>query len=128
MRTVAGWFLLTVVVPAGAGRGGSDKPLSPAEGIKKGNEKVTVRMKVQATKDRLEKRGEIYLDSEEDFQDAKNLGIVITKNGAKALKKAGIDDPANHFMNKTIHVTGTVLLKEERPRIEVEDAKQIKVI
>jgi hypothetical protein len=104
------------------------RPLTPAEAIKKVDEKVTVQMKVRAAKDRQEKRGETYLDSEEDFKDEKNLGVVITKAGAKALKKAGIADLADHFMNKTIRVTGTVILKEERPRIEVDDAKQIKVI
>ena len=38
------------------------KPLTPVEAIKKVNEKVTVQMLVKATKNRLEKRGEIYLD------------------------------------------------------------------
>ena len=32
-------------------------------------------------KDRLEKRGEIYLDAEEDFKDEKNFAVVITKAG-----------------------------------------------
>src|SRR5437588_1591658 len=49
---------------------------------KKVNEEVVVQMLVKATKNRLEKRGEIYLDSEEDFRDEKNLGVVITKVGA----------------------------------------------
>src|SRR6516164_1818880 len=95
------------------------KPLTPVEAIKKVNEKVVVEMKVKATKNRLEKRGEIYLDSEEDFRDEKNLEVVVTKTGAAKFKEAGVDDPAVHFKDKTIRVTGTVIIKEERPRIEV---------
>ena len=104
------------------------KPLTPVEAIKKVNEKVVVEMQVKATKNRLEKRGEIYLDSEEDFRDKKNLGIVVTKTGAAKFKEAGVDDPAVHFKDKTIRVTGTVIIKEERPRIEVEDSKQIQIV
>ena len=105
-----------------------DKPLTPVEAIKKVNEKVVVEMQVKATKNRLEKRGEIYLDSEKDFRDKKNLGIVVTKSGAAKFKEAGVDDPAVHFKDKTIRVTGTVIIKEERPRIEVDDSKQIQIV
>ena len=65
------------------------KPLTPVEAIKKVNEEVTVQMLVKGAKNRLEKRGEIYLDSEEKFRDEKNLGIVITKIGATKFKEAG---------------------------------------
>jgi hypothetical protein len=105
-----------------------NKPLTPVEAIKKVNEKVLVEMQVKATKNRLEKRGEIYIDSEEDFRDPKNLGIVVTKTGAAKFKEAGVDDPAVHFKDKTIRVTGTVIIKEERPRIEVDDPKQIQIV
>src|ERR1022692_1589501 len=99
---------------------GDSKPLTPAEAIKKVNEEVTVQMLVKATKNRLEKRGEIYLESEEDFRDEKNLRIVVTKTGAAKFKDAGVDDPAVHFKDKMIRVKGTVIIKEERPRIEVD--------
>jgi uncharacterized protein (TIGR03067 family) len=104
------------------------KPLTPAEAIKKVNEEVTVQMLVKASKNRLEKRGEIYLDSEENFQDEKNLGIVVTKTGAVKFKAKGVDDPAVHFKDKTIRVKGTVIIKEKRPRIEVDDPKQIVIV
>jgi hypothetical protein len=104
------------------------KPLTPVEAIKKVNEEVTVQMVVKATKNRLETRGEIYLDSEEDFRDEKNLGVVVTKLGAAKFKEAGVDDPAVHFKDKTIQVKGTVVIKEERPRIEVDDPKQLRIV
>src|ERR1700678_4347277 len=79
-----------------------DRPLAPVEARKKVGEVVTVEMTVQTTKDRLEKRGEIYLDAELDFRDEKNFAVVITKIGAASLKEAGIGDPATHFKDKKI--------------------------
>jgi hypothetical protein len=105
-----------------------DRPVTPVEAIKKVNQAVTVQMLVKATKDRLEKRGEIYLDSEEDYRDRKNLGIVVTKAGAAKFKEAGVEEPAVHFKGKIIRVKGTVILKDERPRIEVNDPKQIQIV
>ena len=107
---------------------GDVKPLTPVEAIKEVNEEVTVQMLVKAAKNRLEKRGEIYLDSEENFRDEKNLGIVITKTGAAKFKEAGVNDPAVHFQDKIIRVKGTVIIKEQRPRIEVDDPKQIQIV
>jgi hypothetical protein len=105
-----------------------EKPLKPVEARKKVGSQITVEMTVRAAKDRLEKRGEIYLDSEEDFHDEKDFAVVITKAGAASLKNAGIDSAAEHFKGKTIQATGTVKEVDKIPRIEIEDAKQIKVI
>jgi DNA/RNA endonuclease YhcR with UshA esterase domain len=105
-----------------------DKPLSPVQAREKVGEKITVEMTVQAAKDRLEKRGEIYLDAEPNFRDKKNFAVVITKAGAASLKKAGIDDPAGHFKDKKIRATGKVKEVDGVPRIEIDDAKQIRVV
>ena len=105
-----------------------DKPLTPVEARTKVGEKVTVEMTVQAAKDRLEKRGEIYLDAETDFRDEKNFAVVITKAGAASLKEAGIDDPAGHYKDKKIRATGTVKEVDKVPRIEIDDAKQIRIV
>jgi hypothetical protein len=111
-----------------AGASPAGKAITAEQATKKAGEKVVVEMLVRASKDRLEKRGEIYLDSEEDFHDPKNLGVVINKAGAAAFARAGIKDPADHFKAKTICVTGTVTVEEERARIVVEDPKQIEVV
>lgn len=102
-----------------------DKPLSPVEARKQVGKEVTVKMEVKAAKDRLEKRGEIYLDAEEDFKDEKNFAVVVTKAGAASLKAAGVTDIADHFKGKTITATGTVKEVDGVPRIEIDDAKQI---
>jgi DNA/RNA endonuclease YhcR with UshA esterase domain len=106
---------------------GADEPkaLGPIEARKQIGKEITVRMEVKTAKDRLEKRGEIYLDAEEDFKDEKNFAVVITRKGAASLKEAGIADPADHFNGKTITAKGVVKVVDEVPRIEIDDAKQI---
>ena len=104
------------------------KPLTPVEAIKKVNEQVTVQMLVRAAKNRLEKRGEIYLDSEEDFRDEKNLGVVVTRGGAAKFKEAGVGDPAAHFKGKTVQVKGKVRLYRDRPEIAVSGPGEIEIV
>jgi hypothetical protein len=105
-----------------------DKPLTPEQARKKVGEKIVIEMTVKTAKDRLEKRGEIYLDSELDFQDEKNFAVVITKKGAGSLMEKGINDPAEHFLEKKIQASGEVKEVDKVPRIEVDDAKQIKIV
>jgi hypothetical protein len=128
MRTLTALALVLIVLVVLGASAGESKPITPVEAIKKVNEEVSVQMLVKAAKNRLEKRGEIYLDSEENFRDEKNLGIVITKTGAANFKDAGVNDPAEHFQDKIIRVKGTVIIKEQRPRIEVDDPKQIQIV
>jgi hypothetical protein len=104
------------------------QPLSPAEARKKVGQNITVEMIVKTAKDRLEKRGEIYLDAELDFRDEKNFAVVITKAGAAKLKHAGINDPADRFKDKKIRATGLVKEVDMIPRIEIDDAKQIRIV
>ena len=85
-------------------------------------------MTVRSAKDRLEKRGEIYLDAETDFKDPKNFAVVITRAGAARLKEAGIASPAEHFKDKTIRATGTVKEVDNVPRLEIDEAKQIVIV
>ncbi|MFO0842940.1 MAG: hypothetical protein U0797_11170 [Gemmataceae bacterium] len=114
-----------LILPGLAAEG--PKPLTPVEARKQVGKTITVKMEVKAAKDRLEKRGEVYLDSEEDFKDEKNFAVVITKKGAASLKRAGIAAPADHFMGKTITAKGEVKEVDDVPRIEIDEAKQITV-
>ena len=85
-------------------------------------------MLVKASKNRLEKHKEIFLDSETDYKDEKNMAVVINEEGAARFKKAGIEEPAGHFKGKTIRVTGTVTLFNDRPRIVVSDPAQVTIV
>ena len=102
------FVILVMRLGSGLALGGEGKPLTPGEARKQAGKKVTVEMVVKTAKDRLEKRGVIFLDSETDFKDEKIFAAVITRDGAASLKKAGINNPAEHFKGKKIRATGTV--------------------
>jgi hypothetical protein len=118
-------LVAVVAVPALAAE--EEKPLAPVEARKQVGKEITVEMEVKAAKNALEKRGEIYLDSEENFRDEKNFAVVITKKGAESLNAAGIDNPADHYRGKTIRAKGKVTEVDGIPRIEIDDAKQISI-
>ncbi len=101
--------------------------LSPVEAINRINESVTVEMLVQRTKCCSGSR-QVFLDSEADHHDPKNLGLVVTENGMATFSEAGIDDPTAHYSGKTIRVRGVVIRKENRPYIEVNDPSQIELV
>ena len=101
-------------------------PLSAAEAASRVNEWVTVEMLVRAAKN-CRHCSQVFLDSEEDHHDQRNLAVAVTKIGKSKFKEAMIDDPAGHFKGRTIRVTGVVTLKDNRPQIEVGDPGQIEV-
>jgi DNA/RNA endonuclease YhcR with UshA esterase domain len=125
MRT-SGIVLALVCLPAWVAADEKDgKPLTPAAAAKKVNEKCTVEMLVKSTG---KSSGVFFLNSKEDFKDADNFTVFINKEGAEKLKEAKIEDPAAHFKNKTIRVTGVVKLYRDKPEIVVEKADQIQVV
>jgi hypothetical protein len=71
---------------------------------------------------------QVFLDSEEDHHDPKNLAVAVTQGGKAKFREAKIDDPANHFKGHVIRVSGVVMLKDDRPRIDVDDPGQIEVV
>lgn len=105
-----------------------DRPLTPIEARKQVGNKIEVQMKPAVIKDRLENRGEIYMDSEKDFRDEKNFAVVITEKGANRFKEKGIKDPAKHFEDKEIRAKGIVKVVQSVPRIEVDDPDQISIV
>jgi hypothetical protein len=100
--------------------------LSPVEAVNRVNQSVTVEMLVQKTKCCTGSR-QVFLDSEANHRGPKNLGVVITEDGRAKFSAAGIDDPAQHFSGKNIRVRGVVILRENRPYIEVSDPSQIEL-
>ncbi len=81
------------------GQAGEGKPLTPTAARKKVGAKITVEIRVQTAKDRLEKRGEIYLDAQLDFRDEKNFAVIITKMGAASLPH--VKESAAVFLSPT---------------------------
>jgi dTDP-glucose pyrophosphorylase len=121
-------FLCLVGVLSSANAASEDKPLTPVEARKQIGSKIEVQMKPAVIKDRLEKRGEVYMDSEEDFRDEKNFAVVITEKGANRFKEKGIKDLVKHFKDKEIRAKGLVTEVQGVPRIEVDDPDQISIV
>jgi len=101
--------------------------IAAEEAITRINESVTVEMLVQRTKS-CTGSCQVFLDSESNHRDPKNLGVVITVDGRPKFAEAGIDDPTAHFKGKTIRVHGVVIRKEKGPYIEVGDPSQIELV
>src|SRR5260370_23418985 len=100
--------------------------LSAEEAINRVNEAVTGEMLVQRTKC-CTGSSQVFLDSEPNHRDPKNLGVVVIESGRAKFGEAGIDDPTAHFKGKTVRVRGVVVRKEKGPYIEVDDPSQIDV-
>jgi hypothetical protein len=100
------------------------KPLTPADAAKKVREKVTVEMFVKSSGG----NENCYLNSEADFMSDANFTIFIPKDTKEKFKKLGVKNPAEHFDQKTIQATGTVILVEKKPRIAIVEPDQIKII
>ena len=101
--------------------------MTPIEAIARINESVTVEMLVRRTKS-CTGSCQVFLDSEPNHRDPKNLGVVITVDGRPRFTEAGIDDPTAHFEGKTIRVHGVVIRKEKGPYIEVNEPSQIEIV
>lgn len=101
--------------------------MTPIEAISRINESVTVEMLVQRTKCCTGSR-QVFLDSEPNYRDPNNLGLVITEAARAKFTEAGIDDPTEHFKGRTIRVRGVVLRKDKGPAIEVSDPSQIEMV
>ncbi len=100
------------------------RPLTPTEALTKIDQKVTVQMEVKSTGGNTAR----YLNSEADFKSDKNFAVFIPNIALPAFSKAGADDPGKHYYGKTILVSGTVSLVQNRPQIRVEDPSQIKIV
>jgi DNA/RNA endonuclease YhcR with UshA esterase domain len=103
----------------------TSKPIGPEEAAKKVNEKVQVLMEVKSAK--LTKKV-CFLNSEEDYKDAKNFTLFIDEETLAKFKEAKIEDPAAHFKGKLVEVKGSVTLYRDRPEIKLTGPSDIKVI
>lgn len=107
--------------------GADEKPprIKPEEAREHVDKKVEVVFEVKGSKNAT-KRKTVYLDSEADFRDKKNLGIAISEKGVASLKdKRKVEAPAEYYLEKKIRVVGVVVIEEERPYIKVDDAENL---
>jgi DNA/RNA endonuclease YhcR with UshA esterase domain len=117
-------ILVVVLTPFLAVADDNAKPIGPDEAAKQVNEKVTLRMEVMAAAP----RGSVcFLNSQEDFKDARNFTVFLGKDALEKFREAKIEDPAAHFKGKTILVSGKATLYREQPQIAVDGPDQIKI-
>jgi len=69
-----------------------------------------------------------FLNSRADHRDKGNFTVVIFASGLAKFAEAGVADPADHFKDKTIRVTGRIDLHREQPQIKVTLPEQIEVL
>jgi DNA/RNA endonuclease YhcR with UshA esterase domain len=125
MRSCAA--LLIVMLFAAVRADENVKPLSPEEAAKKVNEKCTVQMEVKTVG--MAKSGKVvFLNSESDFRSPKNFTIMLGEQALEKLKKANIDDAGAHYKGKTVRVTGTVKLYQDKPEIVVNDPEEVVIV
>ncbi len=101
------------------------KPIGPEEAAKKVDQEVTLRMEVKSATLR---KDTCFLNSEENYQDAKNFTLFIDKDALAKFKEAKITDPAAHFKGKTVEVKGKVVLYRKRPEIKLTGPDAIKIV
>jgi hypothetical protein len=118
---VLGWVALAVAAD-------EDRPISATDAVKRVGKTVRVEMQVKKAKNRLDKHGLIYLDSEDDFHSPTNLGVAISPAGVAKFRALGIADPTAHFLGKSIRVRGEILVFETRPYLPVTDPAQIEIV
>ena len=69
-----------------------------------------------------------FLNSRANHRDKGNFTAVIFASGLAKFAEAGVADPAGHFKDKTIRVTGRIDLHREQPQIKVTLPEQIEVL
>ena len=124
--------LLTLLVLGSTALTAADTPapakeIAAADARKHVGERVTVQFKVQHTKSATNP-DRVYIDSEKDYRDPKNLGVLIEADSLPAFKKAGIEKPAEHYDAKSIRISGNLFLRDDNIFITAERTDQIEII
>jgi len=90
-------------------------------------EECVVEMVVQAAK-KLPDKDICFLNSRKDHRDEENFTAVIFKAGLERFRAGGIEDPALHYIDKTIRVRGAIEEHDGRPQIKVDEPGQIEIV
>lgn len=106
----------------------ADKPLDikPDQARDHIGKLVTIIMTVKKAK-YSEKRNTVFLDSELDFKDPKNLAVILEADVLKKFKESGTAAPQDHFRDKTIKAQGKLELREDRPYLSITSTADIEI-
>lgn len=125
-RAMVFLFAAMVVLPDSAAD--EAEVIKPEDARSHENQSVTVEFTVRGARE-LADKGVCFLNSEKDHKLSSNFTAFITPKALKALKEdAKIERPADHYLEKTVRVTGTVKLFKEQAEIKVETPDQLVIV
>jgi hypothetical protein len=114
--------------PATAERSADALPvIAPENGLEHLDEKCSVEFVVKGGT-LLKDKQICFINSLKDHRDKANFTAVIFREGLARFAVDEIDDPATHFMGKTIRVSGRVAEHRGQAQIVVESPSQIEVL
>lgn len=117
-----------VAEPAAAERSPETLPvIAPEEGLAHLDEKCSVEFVVKGGTF-LKDKQICFINSLKDHRDKTNFTAVIFREGLARFAADEIEDPAAHFMGKTIRVSGRLAEHRGQAQIVVETPSQIEVI
>ena len=121
--------LLLLFAGLGSSSFSAEREVIPAElAASRAGEKATVELTVEAGTLLKDRENPIcFLNSMKNFRSQDNFTVVIFSEALEKFSKANISNPAEHFKNKKIHVTGEIGLRQGKPQIIVEYVGQIEI-
>lgn len=125
-KQILGRAAVSLLIAAGTARA-DEKPgatIRAAEAKAHVGETITVAMTVKHAKDATHEES-VFLDSEADYKDPKNLAVTIPYKYVPLFKHAGNADLVSRYEGRAIRVTGKVVREKDQIRIRVTDPKQI---
>lgn len=91
------------------------------------NRKMTVEFTVKSSRF-LADRDMVFLNSESNHRNENNFTAVIFKDGLERFSAMEIENPAEHYKNKKVRVTGRIEMRDGKPQIRLIDPDQIKIV
>lgn len=101
-------------------------PIKPEQAKEYLNKVVTVEFVVVAAKELLDKNN-CFLNSDSNLKSPTNFTAFI-RNAKKFKEVSKIEKPADHYLKKTVQVTGKIVKYKEKLEIVVESPEQIKIV
>lgn len=129
MKASTGLLTFVLIALASLSHAAERKSIPPTAAAGRAGEKATIEFKVVAGTLLSDREDPIcFLNSMKNFRSQNNFTVVIFSEGLAKFKKVKIDNPLEHFRDKTIRVTGVIGLRQGKAQIIVEYSEQIEIV
>ena len=129
MKASTGLLAIVLIASSSFSAAAEREIIPPTAAADRAGEKATVEFKVVAGTLLSDRESPIcFLNSMKNFRSADNFTVVIFSEGLAKFKKVKIENPLEHFRDKTIRVTGVIGLRQGKPQIIVEYSEQIEIV